>query len=172
MKLLFCAPLLIFALGANGLQIGDYHLDARISAGHNNAQGTYGSIGADFYTFVKDHFAAGVGAYYAAGEHPSIDREIGAGPFVSYGYPLLDFLTASARQDIDYIDQKSPVLHNDGSYTSQSAYGMASITSIGLNLAFSRGFGVGVGYRFALSLNNSGLENNRSGLFFGLGLAI
>ena len=67
----------------SALEIGAFNLDAHGVVGSNVTQGVYYGLGLDFYTYVEDRLAVGIGGYYTAGQHPSQDRQIGAGPFVS-----------------------------------------------------------------------------------------
>src|SRR5437868_5629978 len=131
MRFLLTLPLLLFTSGAFAFEIGSFRLDAHAGAGSNGEQGVYYTLGADFYTFIEDHLAVGVGGYYSAGNHPNWDREIGGGPFASYSYPLLSFLVPSIREDIDYIDERVPILsyYTGQPYDYKSYYGVASITS-------------------------------------------
>jgi hypothetical protein len=162
------------AAPASAFEIGSWRLDGHILAGSNQVQNTYYGAGIDFYTYIEDHLAAGVGAYYTMGSDPTNDREMGAGPFVSYSYPILDFLVPSIREDLDYVDERDPVqiLQGNSWVTGyQANYGMASITSVAMYVYFLPNFGVGVGYKFAFGLNNSSLERDHSGVFFGLALS-
>ena len=173
MRWLLILPLLFVTVSASALEIGAFNLDAHGVVGSNITQGTYYGLGLDFYTYVEDRWAVGIGGYYTAGQHPTQDREIGAGPFTSYSYPLTSFLIASAREDLDYLDERNPFINTvTNSWDYQSSYGVASITSVALSLFFTHNFGVSAGYRFALGLNNSDLAKDHSGFFFGLAFAI
>jgi len=166
-------PLLFVAANASAMEIGMFNLDAHGIVGSNVAQGTYFGLGADFYTEVYDYLSVGVGAYYTAGQHPSQDREIGAGPFVSYDYPLTSFLIATAREDLDYLDERQPFLNSaTNSWDYNPVYGVASITTLAMHLMLSHHFGVSAGYRAAFGLNNSDLSKDHSGFIFGLAFAI
>ncbi len=168
-QFLLLLPLLFACAGARAFDIGDWRLDGGASFGYNPAQGNYIGLGVDFYTFVEEGLAAGVGAYYTFGEQPSLDREIGVGPFVSYSYPIFEFLVPSVREDLDYVDERNPI---QGVDDYQSSYGMAAITTLALHIFFTKNFGIVGGYRFALGLNNSDLEKSHSGFFAGLSVAI
>lgn len=169
MRWLLALPLLLLSFGAAAIEMGPVRLDFHGMVGNNSTQGVYYGLGADVYTYVEDHLAVGLGGYYTAGQHPNLDQETGAGPFVSYAYPILDFLVPSVREDIDYVNERDPIDDAVGTPVDyQTNYGVASITSVAVHLFFTRNFGVGVGYRFALGLNNSNLEKSHSGVFFGL----
>lgn len=174
MRSLLALAMLTMASSAFAFEIGDFRLDAHAGVGYNPVQQTYYSVGLDFYTFVEDHLAVGVGGYYSAGNQPNYDQEIGAGPFVSYSYPLLDFLIPSIREDLDYVNERNPIISSSTGQAVdyQNLYGMASITTVAIHLFFTHNFGIGAGYRFALALNNSDLEKDRSGFIFSLAFAI
>lgn len=172
MRWLYLLPLLLAATTASALDLGPVSLNAHGIVGHNVSQGTYYGLGADLSANIEDRLAVGVGGFYTAGEHPTQDREMGAGPFVAYSYPLVNFLIASAREDLDYIDQRNPYTTNTGSLDYHSSFGMASITSVALSLFVTRNLGISAGYRFALGLNNSDLGKDHSGFFFGLAFGI
>ena len=111
---------IIFALlfvGAFAHADSDFFFLPRAAVGYNVAQGTYFSAGADVGTRFTENFSGGLTAYYAAGNHPSHDREIGGGPFVSYVQPLTSFLMFSAREELDYIDMFIPKKTVTGSGT-------------------------------------------------------
>ena len=166
-------PLFFVAANASALEIGAFNLDAHALVGSNVNQGTFYGIGADFYTHIEDRWAVGVGGFYTMGQHPSQDRVIGAGPFTSYGYPITSFLIASAREDLDYVDERSPFINtttNSWDYNSYS--GMMSITTLSLGLYFTQHFGVSVGYQIDLGLNSSSLGQGESGFIFGLMFSI
>lgn len=172
MRWLLLLPLLWAATTASALDLGPVSLNAHGVVGHNVSQGTYYGLGADLSAHLDDRLAVGVGGFYTAGEHPTQDREMGAGPFVSYAYPIVDFLVASAREDVDYLDERNPYTNASGSLDYHSSYGVASITSVALSLFFTRNFGLSAGYRFAFGLNNSDLAKDHSGFFFGLAFGI
>jgi hypothetical protein len=124
---------------------------------------------------IDENLSAGVGAYFGAGEHAEHDQELGVGPFVSYRQPLLSFLTARLRQEIDYVDQKRPIKTTTASgtdYTHTNETGVISATSLGLQLSFSPNFGVSAGYRLVIALSNSDLDDDRSGVFLGVAIGI
>ena len=138
MKILLFLPLIVFSGGASALEIGSWRLDGRAAVGSNLAQGTNYTLGADFYTYIEeDVLAAGIGAYWSAGQHPNLDREMGVGPFVSYAYPVFDFLIASAREDISYVDQRTPFA-DFSNY--KAVYGVGSFTSRAMHLFFTKNF--------------------------------
>lgn len=155
---------------------GGLFVDPHVAVGYNVAQGTNFMAALDVGYGLSERLAAGVGAYFSAGEHPTHDREIGAGPFVAYFQPLTPFLTAHVREDVDYIDQRDPILVSDGggsqSYAHVTETGMASVTSLGLHLSVARAFGVSAGYRAVMALSNTDLGKNRSGFFFGFSIGI
>ena len=148
----------------------EWFFSPAIGAGTNSAQQTYVSLGADLGVFIDENFSAGVGAYYSFGARPEHDREIGAGPFVGYHYPLLKFLSFNARQSILYVDQRNPVELSNGSYTHTDEKGVASATYAGVHLNVGDHLGVSVGYRLVVGLSNSALDDGRSGLAFGIGI--
>jgi hypothetical protein len=161
---------LLFGASASAIEVGAFNLDGHITGGYSDALGTYGAFGVDFYYIVEENIAVGVGGYYAAGTRHSGDREIGVGPFASYTYPFLEFLSIGAREDLDYLDSRYSTDLGNGSWNTQSEYGMISFTSVGLNIHLSRNLGIGVGYRWALSLASSDIASGRSGVYFGIGL--
>lgn len=170
---LLILPLVWLPASASAMEIGAFNLDAHGIVGSNVSQGTYYGAGLDFYTYVEDRLAVGIGGYYTAGEHPNQDREIGVGPFVSYNYPLLSWLVASAREDLNYLDERNPFVNTaNNTLDYHSSYGIASITSVGLSLFFTHNFGVSAGYRAALGLNNSDLAKDHSGFYFGVAFGI
>jgi hypothetical protein len=175
-KWLLALPL-FFSTAASALEIGMFHLDVHAAAGSNLAQGNWFGGAGDFYTYVEDNLAVGVGAFYSAGlEHPNQSRVMGAGPFVSYAYPFTDFLIGSAREELDYLDERNPILVSDGKggyeWDYFSTNGMASVTTLAMHLYFTKNFGVSAGYRFELGLNNSDVAKDHSGFIFGLAFAI
>ena len=167
-------PLFFVAASASALEIGRFNLDAHGVVGSNLAQGTYFGVGVDFYTYIEDRWAVGVGSYYTAGQHPTQDREIGAGPFTSYSYPLIEeYLTASAREDLIYLDERNPFVNPvTNAWDYRSAYGVASITTVALHVMATSHFGLSAGYRLAIGLNNSDLSKDHSGFIFGLAFAL
>lgn len=145
----------------------------RVAIGHNEAQGTHTVFGVDTGIFLSEQLAAGLGAYFGAGEHSEHDQEWGAGPFVTYAQPLLTFLTAQLRQDIAYVDQRRPIktMTTSGTtYTHTKETGLISATSLGLNLRFSPNFGISGGYRLVVALSNSDLDDDRSGVYLGVAI--
>jgi hypothetical protein len=165
MRKLSCLPVLfLISTSAFALQSGEYFLQPNVAVGYNAAQGTFYMLGLDAGYLVTDQLTAGVGAFYSFGNHPEHDREIGGGPFAQFDQPLTSFLIASVREDVDYIDQRDPVLVGD-TYTHVNENGVVSVTSLGLRLYFTRNFGVMGGYRGVLSLSNTDLGKSRSGTF-------
>lgn len=174
-RLLLILSLLFGAASAQAIEVGSFRLDGGASFGYNPAQGNYIGLGLDFYTFVEDRLAVGVGGYYTFGSDATNDREYGVGPFVAYSYPLLEFLIPSIREDLVYVDEHTPIqIYQSPNWVNsyEANYGLASITTVALHIFFTRNFGVAGGYRFALGLNNSDLEKSHSGFFFGLTVAI
>lgn len=175
MRFIFLALTLV-SNSALAYEAGDIFIDPHIAVGANVAQGTFVLAGLDAGFAVTDQVAVGVGGYYSFGEHPSDDREIGAGPFASFVQPLTSFLTAHIREDVDYIDQRSPiqVVSSRGgvSYTHISNTGIASITSVGLHVKITSMLGISAGYRGVISLANSDIGRDRSGLFLGASIGI
>lgn len=166
-KFILASALMCTGFTAFASQDGEFFLDPHIGLGFNVAQGTYVSLGADAGYALSEQLSAGVGAYYAAGRRPDHDREIGGGPFVMFFQPLTTFLVAHIREDIDYIDQRTPVDLGADRFTHVTDYGVASITSIGLHLILSSHFGISGGYRAVLPLSNSDLGKDRSGTYLG-----
>lgn len=166
--------LLMFSIPALAYEGGDMFLDPHVAVGYNVAQGTYFLVGVDAGYAITDQLAAGVGGFYQAGKRPEHDRAIGGGPFVTYYQPLASFLVASVREDLDYIDQRAPVLttHTDGteSYSHENQFGTASITSVGLHVRVSRNLGLSAGYRVVLALSNTDIGKDRSGTFLGISI--
>lgn len=141
-----------------------------IGVGFNTVQQTYYRIGLDIGYQLDENIYFGVGAYYAFGDHPSDDREIGGGPFIGYHLPIIEMLSLEFREDIDYVDERNPVLLDDGTYTYTPAYGLESATYAGVHLQFGRSFGVSGGYR--LVVGNNTLVDGRSGAVLGLTIGI
>lgn len=173
MKAKFLFLLLIFLgpLTAQA-QFGDWNLGYGASAGFNDLQGFHYTISGQLSTPIDDHLSGGLGAYYSAGEQPSHDREFGVGPFLSYGFLLNEFLGASLRQEINYVNLYIPyhVSTNPIVYGHTEETGVASATSAGLTL-FMGPLSVSGGYRLVVGLSNSRLDDGRSGPYFGLGLS-
>src|SRR5437762_1646841 len=82
-----------------------------VSIGYNSVQGTNYHFGLDVGYRLSEYYYFGVGAFYGFGEHPDVDREIGGGPFVGAGYWVTSFFSLNAREDIDYVDQRNPILN-------------------------------------------------------------
>jgi hypothetical protein len=151
-------------------EAGHVYFDPHIGVGFNQAQGTYVSIGADVGYGLSEQLSTGVGVYYAAGNRPNDDREIGGGPFVTFFQPVTSFLVAHIREDINYIDQRTPVDLGNDRFTHVTDTGVASITSVGLHLILSSNLGISGGYRAVLPLSNSDLGKDRSGTFLGVSI--
>jgi hypothetical protein len=165
--------LLLSVSSAWASEEGSFFFDPHVAVGFNQAQGTYLLGGLDLGYYLSEQLAVGVGGYYAAGEHPTLDREFGGGPFATYFQPLTSFLIAQVREDVDYIDQRTPLkdgLGNDVDYVTET--GVASITTLALHVRFTPNFGISGGYRAVLSLSNSDLGKNRSGTFLGISIGI
>ncbi len=171
----FLICLFMFSNTAWAYSPGDVFLDPHVAIGFNPAQGTHYVLGADLGYAYDENLAFGVGAYYSFGEQPSHDREIGGGPFVSYLQPLTSFLVASLRQEINYVDLYDPIKTETASgtqYSHNRETGVASVTRAGLHVAFTRHFGLAVGYRLVIGLTNNSLDNGRSGAFLGFSIGI
>lgn len=156
-------------------QEGEWFLTPYASAGYNTVQGTHFRLGVDGGMYVTEFIRAGVGAYYVAGEKSQYDREIGAGPFVGFAYPLTSFLIFTAREDIDYVDARFPtrVTSSSGvadSYVSEA--GVISATSAGIHVFLTPNFAVSAGYRYVMGLTNSRLDDGRSATYFGFAFGI
>lgn len=168
--------LLLSATHAHAYDEGEVFVDPHVAVGYNVAQGTNFLVGLDLGYGITDQLAAGVGAFYSAGQRPEHDRAIGGGPFVAFFQPVASFLTFSVREDIDHIDQRTPVIYTDvgGSerYTHDNEHGVASITSVGIHLHVAETFGISVGYRAYLALSNTDIARNRSGTFLGFSIGI
>lgn len=175
MKAFWCSILVgVFAQCAWAYDPGEVFLDPHVAVGYNVVQGTYFLLGADAGYALTDQIAAGVGAFYSFGKRPEHDRTIGAGPFVAYVQPIVSFLTASVREDIPYVDQRTPVLTraSDGSesFDHIQEHGVESITSVGLHLRVGRVFGISGGYRALIPLSNTNVAKDRSGTFLGFSI--
>jgi hypothetical protein len=174
------SPLLIFLALASSLPaLADeenegFFLLPNAAVGFNSVQGTYFRLGLDVGYRLSANYYFGAGAYYAAGNQPEHDRELGAGPFVGAVYALTRNLSFHLREDIDYVDERNPVLvsTNPDTYTHKNAFGLESATYAGIHFWFTRGFGVSAGYRLVLGLNNSDLADGRSGTVLGLTIGI
>lgn len=164
---IFLFPLPVFAAGMD-----NWFFHPGVGLGVNSAQETYFRLGVDLGLHLNENFSTGVSAFYSAGARPEHDRAIGAGPFVGYTYPVFEFLSVSAREDVDYVDQRNPVLLRGSTYTHDQEYGIASTTYAGVNISFTRHFGVSVGYALVVGLTNSALGDGRSGITGGLSIGI
>ena len=158
------------AAPAFAFESGGVFIDPHVAVGYNVAQGTFYLVGADAGYAITEQLAAGFGGFYAAGKRPEHDRAFGYGPFVAYAQPLLPFLTATVREDVDYIDQHEPIQRGDGTYTHLNENGMASITTVGLHVSVLRFVGFSGGYRAVLSLSRADLGKDRSGAFLGFSI--
>jgi hypothetical protein len=165
----------VFPLAAGAAEAGDWFFDPHASVGFNTVQGTNFRLGADLGMYVTENIRGGVGGYYAFGEKPQYDREIGAGPFADYVLPLTSFLVLSAREEIDYVDARVPVTVttvNGPEDSYEKLTGVNSATSVGVHVFFTPNFVVSGGYRAVLALTNSRLDDGRSGTFFGFAFGI
>lgn len=151
---------------------GDWFFYPAVGVGYNSAQGTSFRLGADLGVFVGENTYVGVGGYYSSGSKPDHDRELGAGPFVGYTYPITSFLSVTVREDIDYVDQRTPVLiaGTNDTYTHTEDHGIVSQTYGGVHISFTRNVGVSAGYRAVLGLSKSSLATGRSGTVLGLNI--
>ncbi len=167
--------LIFFAQSVFAYEPGGFYLDPHVAIGFNPAQGTHYLLGADLGYTWDENLAFGVGGYYSFGEQPSHDREIGGGPFASYLYPLTSFLVGSLRQEINYVDLYDPIKTETATgteYSHNRETGVASVTRAGLHIAFTRHFGLAVGYRLVIGLTNNSLDNGRSGAFLGFSIGV
>src|ERR1700722_14127644 len=76
-------------------------LTPSVGVGYNSEQDTYYRIGLDLGYWWDENVYFGVGGYYAAGDHPDDDREIGGGPFIGYNIPVFSFFALQFREDVD-----------------------------------------------------------------------
>jgi hypothetical protein len=152
----------------------DWFVLPSVGVGYNSVQGTALRIGLDLGVRIDSGWFGGVGAYYEAGNHPDADRELGAGPFIGYIYPVVRWLSVQAREDVEYVDQRDPILVSGSSdtYTYDQQKGIVSQTYGGVHLAFSSVFGVSVGYRGIVGISKSSLADGRSGFVYGLTIGI
>lgn len=160
--------LIVFPLSTLAAEPGEWFFSPHASVGVNSVQGTYFRLGLDTGLHFTETLHGGVGGYYAFGEKPQYDREIGAGPFVAYVLPLADFLLFSLREDIHYLDARIPV--GNDAYVKET--GVISGTSAAVHIFFTPNFVLRGGYRYVLALSNSALDNGRSGPIFGFGFGI
>ncbi len=160
---------------AEGSRAGVFFLDPHLAMGFNPAQGTHSLVGLDLgYTFTEN-LAGGLHTYYSFGQTPEHDRDMGLGPFVTYVQPLMSVLTAHARQEVNYVNQRERLtIYSNGqkSYSHIEDTGSASVTSIGLHLQINPNFGVAIGYRLVFSLTNDDIGRKRSGTFVGLTIGL
>ena len=174
-SLILAAVFLSLPLRAFAAQAGDWFLDPQASVGFNTVQGTNIRLGLGLGMYFTENITGGVGAYYAFGEKPQSDREIGTGPFVGYVFPATSFLLFSARQEIDYVDARIPATVTtangpEDSYVKEN--GVLSATSVAVHVYFTPNFVVTGGYRAVLALTNSELDDGRSGTFLGFAFGI
>lgn len=171
-KLGFAFAALFLLLANTARAESSYFLTPSIGAGYNTSQGSYIRAGLDLGMYIDENLYAGVGGYYGAGQRPEHDREIGGGPFVGYVVPLTSFLSAQLREDMDYVDVREPFVQsrNPDVYNHDNVYGIESSTYAGLQLAFTRNFGISAGYRVVVGLSNSSIASGRSGVSYGLTL--
>lgn len=152
---------------------GGVFIDPHVAVGFNSVQGTHFMGGLDVGYMLDEPWAFGVSAHYAAGEHPSHDREIGGGPFASFTQPVIpSFVILHVREEIDYLDIYDPILRNGDVVDHINETGIASITSIGVHLSFTRNLGLSGGYRWVKALSNSTLDDGRSGTYLGFSIGI
>ncbi|MGZ3723132.1 MAG: hypothetical protein ACXVA9_09390 [Bdellovibrionales bacterium] len=153
---------------------GDWFFLPAVGIGYNSVQGSSLRLGADLGFYIDENLYAGIGGYYASGSKPEHDRELGAGPFVGYVYPVVSFLSLQLREDIDYVDQRTPVLKAGSSdeYTHTQDHGVVSETYGGVHISFSRNFGISAGYRAVIGLSKASLATGRSGTVLGLTIGI
>jgi hypothetical protein len=153
---------------------GSFFFGPNVGVGSNSTQGTFVRVGLDVGMYYDENIYGGIGGYYAMGQRPDDDREIGVGPFIGYVYPMFSFLSGQLREDIDYVDERNPMIQSGTSdtYTYTTSYGMMSSTYAGVHLKFTNNFGFSVGYRLAVGLSNSSLADGRSGFVLGFLIGI
>ena len=145
-----------------------WSLRPAFGAGYNKAQGSYYSLGLSLQNWWSESILLGIGAYYSVGS-PSVSTQgYGAGPFVAYFYPVTEFLTFEAREAIEYVSQRTPLAIDDTQYVTDQ--GVISATSVGLHLNLLDHVGLSGGYRYVLAIDNSDLDDDRSGVYLGLGI--
>jgi len=165
MRFIICTIMILSTTQTNAALF----LRPAVGVGFNSVQGTFYHLGVDLGVHYDENWDVGVGAFYAFGAQPDHDREIGGGPFVAYAYPLTQFLTLQARQDLDYVDQRNPILNGPPPfYTHDSMYGLESATYGGIQIEFTQNFGLALGYRLVVGLSNSSLSDGRSGAVVGI----
>jgi hypothetical protein len=156
---------------AQALSVGDLFIDPSVGVGFNSAQGTVIRLGLDVGARIDENYYAGVGGYYATGDYPAHDREIGGGPFLGYRLPVTSFLTLHLREDLDYVDVRVP--RGPTPYTQhETFYGLESATTAGVHISVTPNLGVSAGYRLAIGISNSDIAKDRSGVIFGLSIGI
>lgn len=151
------------------------YLDPHVAVGFNDAQGTSLLLGLDLGYGWTEKLAFGAGAYYSMGERPEHDREWGIGPFASYHEPILEFLVASVRQEINHVNLRNPVktvTSSGTTYSHKSEEGIASVTTAGLHVSLTPNLGFSLGYRLVLGLTNSALDDGRSGVYLGFSIGL
>lgn len=149
----------------------DWQLTPHASVGFNSVQGTYMAFGLDETTQLAQGLYAGAGIYYASGDDPANDREVGGGPFLGYVYPVNEYVYLNAREDVDYVDAHIPYARTNGTRDFQDEHGVLSATAIGARLFVTRFLGLSGGYRWINSIDNNTLDNGRSGFYFGAALS-
>jgi len=152
----------------------DWFITPSIAGGYNSVQGTMFVFGLDLGLRTDSGIFGGVGGFYAAGNHPDDDREMGVGPFIGYAYPIVRWFSVQVREDLDWVDQRNPVLvtGTTDTYTYDQQNGMISQTYGGVHFAFSRNFGISAGYRGVIGISKSSLADGRSGFVYGLTIGI
>lgn len=145
-----------------------------VSVGTNSAQGSYVNFGIDLGVYLDENFYTGVGGFYGAGVRPEHDRAMGGGPFLGYSYRFVSFLSGHLREDIQYVDERVPILNygNPDYYTHDTIYGIQSATYAGVHFSFTDNFGFSLGYRWVVGISRAELSDGRSGVTFGLTLGI
>lgn len=173
MRLILLLFIVINSSPLAAYEAGDFFIDPHVAVGFNTVQGTHLLGGLDLGYALSEQLAFGVHGYYAAGEHPSHDREMGGGPFLGYTQPLTSFLVGHVRQEFNYVDLYVPLKNSTGEIDDHRAEtGTTSVTSAGMHLSFTPNFGFAVGYRLVLALANSDLDDGRSGFFVGFSIGI
>jgi hypothetical protein len=158
---------------AEGDETGTWNLSPQIGLGYNTKQGANVLFGLDFGLNVGPGQRAGAGGYFSYGGHPARDREWGVGPFYSYTYAFTEEVYGHVREEIDYLDVRNPVNDPPPGEPDFVAYtGIASITSLTGTYFIHDSLGITAGIRLVLGLTNDKLSSGRSGLLFGVVLAL
>lgn len=174
MNLRIISLLIVLLVGVTAQAEDGLFLLPNVAVGFNSVQGTFYRLGLDLGYRLDNNYYFGVGGYYAMGDHPDDDREIGGGPFVGVIAPVTDWLNFQMREDIDYVDERNPILltANPDTYTYDALSGMISATYAGVQIWFTRNFGVSAGYRLEIGLTKSSLADGRSGTVLGVTIGI